>query len=50
MAVKPLLIKLGVIGDKDAKQKVKGVESSLKGMARSAVSAGAAFFWGERFD
>jgi len=44
MAVKPLLIKLGVIGDKDAKQKVKGVESSLKGMARSAVSAGAAFF------
>ena len=44
MAVKNLLIKLGVIGDKDAKKKVKGVESSFKGLARSAVSAGAAFF------
>lgn len=44
MAIKNLLIKLGVVGDKKAKDKVKGVESSLSNLGMQAVKTGAAFF------
>lgn len=44
MAIKNLLIKLGVIGDKKAKAKIKGVESGLGSLGKSAIKAGAAFF------
>ena len=44
MALKDLLIRLGVKGDKKAKQKIKGVDGSLKGLGKSAIKAGAAFF------
>ena len=44
MALKDLLIRLGVKGDKKAKQKIKGVDGSLKGLGVSAIKAGAAFF------
>ena len=44
MALKDLLIRLGVKGDKKAKQKIKGVDGSLKGLGISAIKAGAAFF------
>ena len=44
MALKDLLIRLGVKGDKKAKEKIKGVDGSLKGLGKSAIKAGAAFF------
>jgi|TARA_R100000084_G_scaffold109198_1_gene74739 hypothetical protein len=44
MAIKKLLIKLGVVGDKKAKDKIKGVESGLGSLGKSALKAGAAFF------
>jgi hypothetical protein len=44
MAIKNLLIKLGVAGDKKAKNKIKGVESGLTNLGKSALKAGAAFF------
>jgi hypothetical protein len=44
MAVKNLLIKLGVIGDKDAKKKVKKVESSFERLGATAIKVGGAFF------
>ena len=44
MAVKDLLIKLGVVGDKKAKKKIKGVDGSLGDLGKSAIKAGAAFF------
>ena len=44
MAVKNLLIKLGVIGDKDAKKKVKKIESSFERLGSTAMKVGGAFF------
>ena len=44
MAVKNLLIKLGVIGDKDTKKKVKKVESSFERLGSTAIKVGGAFF------
>ena len=44
MAIKNLLIKLGVVGDKKAKDRIKGVESGLGSLGKSAIKAGAAFF------
>ena len=44
MAIKNLLIKLGVVGDKKAKKKLKGVEGGLGSLGKSALKAGAAFF------
>lgn len=44
MAIKNLLIKLGVVGDKKAKDKIKGVETGLGSLGKSAIKAGAAFF------
>ena len=44
MAIKNLLIKLGVVGDKKAKDKIKGVESGLTNLGLQAVKTGAAFF------
>lgn len=44
MAIKDLLIRLGVKGDKKAKQKIKGVENGLGSLGKSAIKAGAAFF------
>ena len=44
MAIKNLLIKLGVVGDKKAKNKIKGVETGLGNLGKSAIKAGAAFF------
>ncbi|QDP48482.1 MAG: hypothetical protein Unbinned6747contig1000_40 [Prokaryotic dsDNA virus sp.] len=44
MAIKDLLIRLGVKGDKKAKTKIKGVENGLGNLGKSAMKAGAAFF------
>ena len=44
MAIKNLLIKLGVVGDKKAKDRIKGVETGLGSLGKSAIKAGAAFF------
>lgn len=44
MAIKKLLIKLGLVGDKKVKQGLSGVDNSLKSLGKSAIKAGAAFF------
>jgi len=44
MGLKNIFIKLGIIGGKKAKGELGGVDKALKGLAKSAVSAGAAFF------
>ena len=44
MAIKNLLIKLGVIGDRDTKKKVKKVESSFERLGSTAIKVGGAFF------
>lgn len=44
MAISDLLIRLGVKGDKTAKNKLRGVSGSLGSLAKSAVLAGGAFF------
>ena len=44
MALKDLIIKLGVRGDKKAKAKLKSTESSLSSIGKSAIKTGLAFF------
>jgi hypothetical protein len=44
MAVKDLLIRLGVRGEKKAAKSIKGVDKSFKSMASSAMKIGAAFY------
>tara|TARA_R100001086_G_scaffold24426_3_gene11513 strand:+ start:5461 stop:7098 length:1638 start_codon:yes stop_codon:yes gene_type:complete len=44
MAVKQLLIKLGIVGDKESKAKVDKVEKSFTSLGTSALKAGAVFF------
>lgn len=44
MAVKQLLIKLGIVGDKESKAKVDKVEKSFSSLGTSALKAGAVFF------
>ena len=44
MALKNIFIKLGIVGGKKAKGELGGVDKAMKGVAKSAISAGAAFF------
>jgi len=44
MAVKSLLIKLGILGAGKAKRALGGVEKGMGSLAKSAIKAGAAFF------
>ncbi len=44
MAIKPLLIKLGVLGGKKAKDDIKGVDGSITSLGKSALKVGASFF------
>ena len=44
MAIKDLLIKIGIKGDKKAEKKVKKVGSAFKGLAKSAMAVGAVFY------
>ena len=44
MAIKDLLIKIGIKGEKKAEKKVKKVDSAFKGLAKSAMAVGAVFY------